>query len=417
VTPGDSVTKFYRSFTSADLVLYAGTNLHCLRDTSAALEQIGMMPVIGAGRRKQQPNVTSLAKLESRTAALLCDIFHGRFAEARFPSCTQANLAIFVALLNAGDTVLCLHAADGGHVSQNGDGMLGHLSVKLRSIPFDPEAQCMDDAATATLVRRSRPRLVVFGPSVVLRPSDMARTAAVCRETGAVLMVDVSHVAGLIAGGVFPNPLEHGADLISASSYKTLGCPPAGFIVGKTRSLQSRIAAAASPKLLSNYDAGRLLRFTDALASSRHALRPYAQAVVSNSASLSSALRDEGAPLLLAANELSSTHQVVVRMGNRAHASRTVSRLQEIGITTSLCGIPGRPGRWGIRLGTQLVTRRGMGASQMPGIAKLIVTAVRSRARASSRREVQQLAAAFRGVAFCAPPATHSRGGSHRHGE
>lgn len=370
---------FARSFAATDLVLYAGTNLHRVSEAAEGIDQIAMMPVIGPGREKQQPNVAALAGLEQLASAQLCEIFHGTFAEARFQSCTLANLAVFIALLSPGDTVVCLDASDGGHVSQNGEGVLAHLGVKLLPVPFDADRQCMDDEATAALVRKNRPRLVVFGPSVVLRASDMPSTAAACRDVGTVLMVDVSHTAGLIAGGVLPNPLEHGAHLITASSYKTLGCPPAGFIVGNDQTLQDRIERATSPKLLSNYDAGRLLRFTTALIESRDSFAPYAQAIVANTAALRSALIEERVPLLTPTDGAFGTHQIVMLAAGKQDAADTVERLQQAGVTTSLCGIPGRPGSWGIRLGTQWITRRGMGVDDMPRVARIVAEIVAKR--------------------------------------
>ena len=414
----DHIRCFEGAFAATDLVLYAGTNLHCPLDGSAGSEQAGMMPVIGAGAEKQQPNVASLVEIERIASWLLCDLFRGRFAEARFHSCTQANLAVFIALLSPGDTVMCLAGRDGGHVSQNGEGMLAHLAVQLLAIPFDAEAQRMDDAATAALVRNIRPRIVIFGPSVVIRPSDMTLAAAACREAGATLVVDVSHVAGLIAGGAFPNPLEHGADLITASSYKTLGCPPAGFIVGRDPRLQSRIESAASPKLLSNYDSSRLLRFTTALADSRAFLGPYATATVANAAALRAALLEQGLTLLTPGDRVFGTHQVIVRAEYKEIAVRGVNRLQQSGISTSLCGIPGRPGQWGIRLGTQLVTRRGMGMREMTRIAATVASAIRGKSQTELRQEVAELVSGFPRLAYCAQPAPgHEITASASHGQ
>lgn len=399
--------RFAHSFTQRDLILYAGTNLLCPSPGMPAVEQMGMMPVIGSGREKQQPNVDALADLEQRSGALLCDIFHGTFAEARFQSCTQANLAVFTSLLSPGDTVVCLQGNDGGHPSQNGDGMLAHLPVKLLSVPFDSARQCIDDTATALLVQRTRPRVVVIGPSVVLRPSVFTQTAAATAETGAALIVDVSHVAGLIAGGVFPNPLDDGADLITASSYKTLGCPPSGFIVGRHRVFESRLTTSVSPKLVSNYDAGRLFRFTTALAGLRSCVSAYAQAILVNTAALRKALLDQGIPVLTPADGVFGTHQIVVMAKDKSDAIRVVAELQKAGITTSLCGVPGKAGSWGIRLGTQLITRRGMGAEQMTCIAWMIAQVIRQAGHEALHREVQDLTGEFRQVWFCEGGALH----------
>jgi glycine hydroxymethyltransferase len=400
VTAAALAAGFTRAFQS-ELVLYAGTNLAWPATGSGCAEQVGMMPVIGAGMDKQQPNVGSLAAIEAHTATLLCDIFRGCFAEARLQSCTQANLAVFTALLERDATAVCLHSDDGGHPSQNADGMLGFLPAKLLAVPFDCARQCIDDAATARLVRHIEPKIVIVGPSVVVRPSEMECTVAATKATGAALVVDVSHVAGLIAGGSFPNPLDQGADLITASSYKTLGCPPAGFVVGRTKEFAERIRTAVSPRLASNYDAGRLLRFASALETSRDSFTAYARAILANTAALRASLLDHHVPLLTTADGVFGTHQVVIPVEGRQNAARAVSRLHGSGITTSECPIPGRPGSRGIRLGTQLVTRRGMGVEQMIRIARIIAAVLSETGATNFSKEVQRLTRDFQGSRFC----------------
>ena len=396
-----AASEFVRSFSQTDLVLYAGTNVPCPPHAACNAEELGMMPVIGPWQDKQQPNVGRLAEIEVAAARLLCGIFGGDFAEARFPSCSQANLAVFIALLEAGDRVICLHGNDGGHPSQNADGVLAHLAVELHAAPFDAGRQCVDDAALAQLTEKMRPKLIMLGPSTILRPSVLTRTAQVAAGMGAVLVVDVSHVAGLIAGGAYPNPLDGGADLITGSSYKTLGCPPAGFVVGRGRKFEAALKQAASPKLLSNYDAGRLARFTAALARSRSSFVPYARAIAANTEALRSALRAHKVALLVPEDGMFGTHQILLTARSQEDAARIVAELQNSGITTSLCAVPGRWGSWAIRLGTQLVTRRGMGIDEMQRIASIIAAVLRSNRSISLRDEVTELTGQFRTLLFC----------------
>jgi len=338
---------------------------------------------------------------EAAAATTLCGLFEGEFAEARFQSCSQANLAVFLALLRAGDHVVCLRGDDGGHPSQNADGILAHLAVQLHSAPFDAARQCVDDAALAVLIERVRPRLVILGASTILRASVIARTAAAAAGVGAALVVDVSHVAGLIAGGTFPNPLANGADLITASSYKTLGCPPAGFIVARTRQHQRALQQATSPKLLSNYDAGRLLRFASALARSRSALGAYAHAIVANTQALRSALLAAELAVVCPEDGVFGTHQILLSARSRDDATQIVADLQRAGVTTSSCALPGRSGSWAVRLGTQLVTRRGMGIEQMRRIGGIIAAVIRPAAGKDVRQEVTQLTSEFKALFFC----------------
>jgi glycine hydroxymethyltransferase len=400
----DSATAaaaFAESFRQSDLILYAGTNLLCPRQYAPDAHELGMMPAIGAGEDKQQPNVAALRDIEAAAAMLLCGLFDGEFAEARFQSCTQANLAVFIALLRAGDHVVCLHGNDGGHPSQNADGILAHLAVQLHAAPFDAGRQCVDDAALALLIERVRPRLVVLGASTILRPSTITRTAAAAAAVDAALVIDVSHVAGLIAGGTFPNPLAAGADFITASSYKTLGCPPAGFVVARTPRYQLDLQKATSPKLLSNYDATRLLRFASALACSRSSLGAYAQAIVANTQALRSALLDAHLAVVCPEDGVFGTHQILLSARSRDDAERIVADLQRAGVTTSCCALPGRWGSWAVRLGTQLVTRRGMGVEQMRRIAGMIAAVIGPAAGKGVRQQVTQLTDEFKTLFFC----------------
>jgi glycine hydroxymethyltransferase len=396
-----SAEAFIQSFRQTDLVLYAGTNLLCPTQAACDADAIGMIPVIGPWREKQLPDVEALADVEEAAAAMLCNIFGGKFAEARLQSCSQANLAVFIALLSAGDHVVCLHGNDGGHPSQNADGMLAHLAVKLHAAPFNSSRQCVDDTALAALIERVSPKVVMLGPSTILRPSAITRTADAAAGVGAALVVDVSHVAGLIAGGKFPNPLNSGADLITGSSYKTLGCPPAGFIIGRNHKFELKLNEVVSPKLVSNYDAGRLLRFTSALARSQRSFCPYARAIMTNTEALRSALLEEKVPVFVPDDGVFGTHQILVTALSRADAAQMVAKLQRSGVITSLCPLPGRCGSWAIRLGTQLVTRRGMGVEQMRGIANIIAAVIRPAANVSLREEVANLTSEFKTLVFC----------------
>ena len=151
--------------------------------------------------------------------------------------------------------------------------------------------QCVDDAALAQLTGKLHPKLIMLGPSTILRPSSLTRTAQVASRGGRRAgRRRLTPSPSLIAGGTCPNPLDGGADLITGSSYKTLGCPPAGFVVGRERKFEAVLKQAASPKLLSNYDAGRLARFTAALARAHSSFVPYARAIAANTEALRGAL-------------------------------------------------------------------------------------------------------------------------------
>ena len=395
---------FVNDFARDTAVLYAGTNLpnpslQCIDSTA-----LGMMPAIGAFARKQQPNVEVLGRLEHSVEARLRSLFGGVFADARPLSASLANLAIFCAFLTGRrNTVLSLSPECGGHPSQNEQGVLAHMRAHVVALPFAGDEQRLDAAEAARLISRLKPRLVIYGPSTLVRASEIERVVAAARRVGAPFVFDASHVAGLIAGGMFPNPLDAGADFLTASTYKTLACPPGGFIVGASRKWEEPVRAAVSPVLHSNYDAQRLLRLRFALDDVAAFHRDYSVAVLENARALREALVSAGLTIVSPCDGRFGTHQVLVELGGKQRTATAVNRLHAASIATSACRIPGAPQRWALRLGTQLIARRGMRSAQTRILGEVIADVLRGGAAVKARRAVSAVCEEFQGVKFCSP--------------
>ena len=294
---------------------------------------------------------------ETLSARLACRVFGAAWADCRLPSCTIANLAVFSAFVSRGGLVLAPAASDGGHLSQRRDGTPSMLGLDVRDLPFDAEWQRLDADAAAAQILSERPALVMLGRSVILGPDDWAPVVAACRTVGALSVYDASHVAGLIAGGVFPNPLQAGVNLLTTSTYKTLAGPTGAIVAGRHAEHGARFADFVDRTLLANQDAARLAPLCGVLA--EFAASPaYARAILDHADALKRCLQNAGIATLLDERP-AETHQVVVPIGDLASTKAVMVDLEAARVLVGRCPVPGSPGQHGLRFGTQFVARIG----------------------------------------------------------
>lgn len=393
----EGLADAYTQFVTRDaMVLYAGMNTPSPRAARLLSLPLGAMPAMGQGRVREQPGVQTIVDIEQAAEAAACRLFRGDWAEVRLPSCTLANLAVYAAVCDVNDLIAITPASAGGHVSHQQRGVPGVMGLSTIDLPYSDADQCVDDAASAALIRERRPRLVMLGASYVPRAFDFPQIVAAVRDTGAVLAYDIAHVAGLVAGGAFGNPLEQGADLLTASTYKSLAGPPGGLIVGTSRidALQTRVRQSAYPRMTANYDAARVAALAVSLAESERHAAAYAQAMLANADALRAALAQHHLDALPG-----TTHHLVVPMFD---ADGVAHRLAERGIVCGSIAVSGQPWPRGLRIGTQFLTRRGFTPADMPTIARLLAQAL---AEDIDDTAMQRSVAAFmhtrESVAFC----------------
>ncbi|MDB5954581.1 beta-eliminating lyase-related protein [Ramlibacter sp.] len=376
----------------AGLQLYAGCNYLSPAAAQALSCGLGAMPAMGAPFAKQQPGTDEVSALEELVESQLLDLFGGAWAEARLPSCTLANAAVYTSLCPPGGLIATIAARDGGHVSQQAEGTIGMLGRRTMGLPF--AGGRLDDAQAAAAVAQHRPAIVMVGGSVMLQPYRLEQTLSAARDVGAVLVYDASHVLGLIAGGLFQDPIGMGVDLMTASTYKSLGGPPGGIIVGRHSAHAQALRAQVVGTWTSNYDAARLASLSIALAEARTFMPAYARHMVENARALAQALHGLGVPVcgINPGDELPQTHQLVLRCASPQEAL-ALSRLAEgHGIYIGTCSVPGDAAAGGLRIGTQALTRRGAQAADMLDIASCIASVM-------GRSAAIDVAAAVRRVA------------------
>jgi len=301
-------------------------------------------------------------------------LFSAEHANVQPHSGAQANMAAYFALLDYGDTVLAMRLDQGGHLTH---GSQVNFSGRLyRFIPYSVsrDTERLDYAEIEQLAREHRPKLIVAGASAYPRIIDFERFRYIADLVGAYLMVDMAHIAGLVAAGVHPSPVPY-ADIVTSTTHKTLRGPRGGFILSKSE-FASRIDEAVFPGTqggpLMHAIAAKAVAFGEAM---RPEFASYQRAVVENARILASELERGGVRIVSGGTD---NHLILVDLSNMGVTGREAEEaLDSVGITVNRNAIPFDPRppqvTSGIRLGTPAVTTRGFGPDEMRSIAQLIL--------------------------------------------
>lgn len=306
-------------------------------------------------------------------------LFGAEHANVQPYSGSPANLAVYAAFLKPGDKILSLDLSDGGHLTHGSKASVTGRWFKVVHYRLDPSTGLMNHDGIAALARLHRPKLIVCGHSAWPRIPDFDAFRRIADEVGALLWVDMAHFAGLVAGGVHPNPVPV-ADVVTTTTHKTLRGPRGGMILCK-----EKYASAIDRAVFPGLQGGPHDNTTAAIAQALHeAARPefatYARNVVDNARILGSQLVEQGFDLVTGGTE---NHLLLVDLRRTGlDGKRTAEALDAAGIVTNANKIPwdDRPAAApsGLRLGTAAVTSRGMGEAEMVRIAGWIATVVRN---------------------------------------
>jgi glycine hydroxymethyltransferase len=327
-------------------------------------------------------------------------LFGAEAANVQPHSGAAANMAVYFAALNPGDTILAMSLAHGGHLTH---GMPLNFSGKLYKVVsygVRRDTERIDFDQVRTLAREHRPKMIVAGASAYSRVIDFAEFAEIAREVGALLLVDMAHIAGLIAGDQHPSPVPW-ADFVTSTTHKTLRGPRSGFILCK-KDWASKVNQAVFPGMqggpLMHVIAAKAIGFGEALQPS---FRAYAAQVVANARTLAHELMIRQFRLVSGGTD---NHLVLVDVTSRGLSGKQAERaLDAAGITVNRNGIPfdTRPplDPSGIRIGTPALTTRGMREPEMRQIADWIGQVLSqpddTALQARIRQQVEELASHF----------------------
>jgi glycine hydroxymethyltransferase len=239
-------------------------------------------PSLGWPGAKYETGLEAIESIEVAAMELACQVFGAKYAEVRVPSGAIGNLYCFMATCSPGDHIVVPPATIGGHVTHHERGAAGLYGLNVHAAPIDPDTYTIDVDALALLVAEVRPSLVTIGGSLNLFPHPVGAVAEIAHAHGAKVLYDAAHVSGLLAGGVWPSPLDQGADLLSMSTYKSLGGPAGGLVLTNDADLAARVDEIAHPGLTANFDAGVTASLALSLLDWVEFGHVYAQAFVAN---------------------------------------------------------------------------------------------------------------------------------------
>lgn len=373
----DALARRNREIHERDCVnLNPATNVMNPRAEALLASGLGTRPSLGHPFDKYEMGLEAIEEIEVLAAELCAAVFDADFAEIRVPSGAIANLYAFMAIAAPGDTILVPPGTVGGHVTHHRAGCAGLYHLDIHEVPAAQDGYTIDLAALAEMASRLRPRLITIGGSLNLHPHPVAEITAIARDAGARVLFDAAHQCGLIAGGVWPNPLDEGADLMTMSTYKSLGGPPSGLIVTRDASLAERLDGIAFPGMTANFDAAKSAALAIAMLDWRDHGPAYAQAMVDTAQALAGALAARGLPVFGA----TQSHQFALLAAEFGGGQAASKRLRQANLLACGIGLPAAPVAGdmnGLRMGTPELVRWGMGPDDMGVLAKFIDLALR----------------------------------------
>lgn len=363
---------------------------------------LGPRPSLGAPGEKYEMGLEAIEEIEVIAAALARAVFGAAHAEIRVPSGAIGNLYCFMATCRPGDAVIVPPAAIGGHVTHHGAGAAGLYRLEIHEAPVDADTYSVALEGLAEQARRVRPRLITIGGSLNLTHHPVAEIAAIAREVGARVMFDAAHLSGPIAGGAWPNPLAEGADLMSLSTYKSLGGPPGGLVLTNDAGLAERIDRIAFPGLTANHDSGRVAALAITLAGWLDWGARYASEMLAAARALAAALYLEGIEPYFAHEVATQSHAFALDATPFGGGQTMARHLRRANLLASGIGVPGPAVAGdmnGLRIGTNELVRLGMGPEEMGRLARLIARALGPEPEAVAR-EVTDFRGKFKKLRF-----------------
>jgi glycine hydroxymethyltransferase len=337
---------------------------------------------------------------ESLAIERLKKLYGANFANVQANSGSQANQAVFLALLNPGDTIMGMSLAEGGHLTH---GMALNMSGKwfnVISYGLD-EHEDINYAQMEQLAHEKKPKLIIAGASAFSLKIDWARFAKVANDIGAYLLVDMAHYSGLIAGGAYPNPVPH-AHIVTSTTHKSLRGPRGGIILMNDEEIAKKINSAIFPGLqggpLMHVIAAKAVAFQEAL---KPEFKTYQQQVLKNADALAKALIERGLRIVSGRTE---SHVMLVDLRSKKLTGKAAEAvLGSAHITCNKNGIPNDPEKpfvtSGIRLGSPAMTTRGFKEAEATKVGNLIADVLDNPHDAANiervKAEVKKLTAAF----------------------
>lgn len=311
----------------------------------------------------------------------LTKLFGAKYANVQPHSGAQANFAVFFALLQPGDKVMGMNLSHGGHLTHGSPVSVSGKWFEVVSYGVREDTQLIDYDELEAIAKKEQPKLIIAGTSAYPRTINFARFREIADQVGAKLMVDMAHIAGLVATGLHPSPIPY-ADVVTSTTHKTLRGPRGGIILTNDEVIIKAINKSVFPGIqggpLMHIIAAKAVAFNEALQPS---FKDYAKQVIENATTLGETLKNEGAALVSGGTD---NHIVLLDLRPWNLTGKEAEKLlEDAGITVNKNTIPYDPEKpfvtSGIRMGTAALTTRGMKREEMVKIGEVIATVLKSK--------------------------------------
>ena len=327
-----------------------------------------------------------------------CKLFGADHANVQPHSGAQANLAAYFALVEFGDTIMGMNLSEGGHLTHGSPVNFSGKAYKFVSYGVNPKTGLIDYDEVRRIALENKPKLIVAGASAYPRAIDFSKFREICDEVGAYLMVDMAHIAGLVAAGEHMNPVPY-ADVVTTTTHKTLRGPRGGLILCReehAKAIDKAVFPGCQGGPLEHIIAAKAVCFGEAL---KPEFKDYQHKIVENAKALAEALKEKGLKLV---SDGTDNHLMMLDLRETGVSGRELEkRLDSVCITANKNMIPGDPASpfvtSGLRIGTPAATTRGFGAEEMKKIADLIakVTFDYENTKEEVEKEVNELCKKF----------------------
>ncbi|MCF8511144.1 MAG: aminotransferase class I/II-fold pyridoxal phosphate-dependent enzyme [Rhodobacteraceae bacterium] len=370
----------------------------------AALSRgLGSRPSLGYPGDKYEMGLEAIEEIEIIAAELAAEVFGAKYAEIRVASGAMANLYGFMALTKPGDHIIAPPPAVGGHVTHHAAGCAGLYGLVSHAAPINSDGYTLDLEGLRALAQQVKPKLITIGGSLNLFPHPVPEIRVIADEVGAHVLFDAAHQCGIIAGGVWTNPLNQGAHLMTMSTYKSLGGPAGGLVVTNDATIAERLDAIAFPGMTANFDAAKSAALAISLLDWRDHGAAYAKAMVELSQALAKEMAALGLPVFAVEKGGTQSHQFAIEakaFGGGQTASKTLRQAGFLacGIGLPIAEVPGDLN--GLRIGTPELVRRGVTPADAPALAGLIAEGLRSNDPAAVAPGTKAPRAKFQGLHY-----------------
>ena len=307
-----------------------------------------------------------------------CKLFGAEHANVQPPSGAQANTAVYFGLLKPGDKIMGMNLSEGGHLTHGSPVNISGTYFNVTAYGVDPATGRIDYDQLIETARKEKPKMIIAGASAYPRIIDFSKFREAADACGAILMVDMAHIAGLVAAGLHPNPVEY-ADIVTTTTHKTLRGPRGGMILCRekyAKAIDKAVFPGTQGGPLMHVIAGKAVCLGEAL---KPEFRTYAQGIIDNARALADGLLKRGVTLVSGGTD---NHLMLIDLSDTELTGKVLqNNLDEIHITANKNTVPGEKRSpfqtSGLRLGTPAVTTRGMKTQDMDVIAECIADTIR----------------------------------------